>query len=133
MSFLSELWGRKKEPQLTAEQEHALRIANAVKFFDLPWDGAKKMQAAQQGVVSDILEIQAYSIRDQADRRDYCSGLSTLSRTYWQQRIEHTKMVMAKLGYADQEIEQHSRYLITKHARHFHPNRVKQARGQALG
>ncbi|MBI2234252.1 MAG: hypothetical protein HYU57_04540 [Micavibrio aeruginosavorus] len=129
MSFLSRLWSGKQAPELTEDQKRELRIAAAVKFFDLPWDGAKRMQASPLSTVSDILEIQEYSTRDQADRQHYCAGLPIPSRTYWQHRIDHTKMVMAKLGYADQEIEQHARYLTTKHASHFHPNRVKRALG----
>lgn len=126
MSLLS-LFGiaKKKPAPLTPAQEHLQFIDNTCKFFDLPWDGRKRLSEASPVEIEDIKDIRQHSERAYQDNMKYMSGVPLPScNLFWQHRIEHTALVMAKLGYREEDIAAHKKYIRAKHAgTHFPPPR----------
>ncbi len=114
MSLLS-LFGiaKTKPTPLTPAQQHLQFIDNTCHFFDLPWDGRKRLTEATANDIQDIKDIRAYSERSEGP-----------SRCFWQQRVEHTALVMTKLHYSCEEIGAHKKAIRNKHAgTHFPPPR----------
>ncbi len=118
MSLLSLFGLAKKKPEpLTPEQKHQQFVDNTCKFFDLPWDGRKRLLEASIVEIQDIKDIRKYSERAYQDNMKYMSGLPMIClNRFWQHRIEHTALVMAKLGYSEESIAAHKEHIRTKHA-----------------
>lgn len=114
-----------KPAPLTAAQLHLQFIDDTCKFFDLPWDGRKRLSEATQTEISDIKDIRAHSERAYWDSMSYLSGVPMYGcNHYWSHRVEHTALVMSKLHYSAEEIAEHKKMIRSKHAgTHFPPPR----------
>ncbi len=128
MSLLS-LFGiaKKKPAPLTPAQEHMQFIDDTCKFFDLPWDGRKRLSEATATSIQDIKDIRAHSERAYWDNMSYhtCGVPRYSGNLFWQQRIQHTALVMSKLNYTPEEIAAQKNAIRSKHAgTHFPPPRV---------
>ncbi|QQG35509.1 MAG: hypothetical protein HYS17_08195 [Micavibrio aeruginosavorus] len=130
MRLLARLWAlNAKEPatSLTVEEELEQFANDISAFFDLPWDGVKRVQAATADTKENLKTLQDYSKRQDEEHTTYCRGLPIPPLYYWSYRVEHTATAMQLLGYGEDVIKTHKAQIILAHAQHFHPDTRKKA------
>lgn len=109
----------------TFEQLHMQFIEDTCTYYDLPWDGFKRLLGASDAAIEDIKNIRALSEREHENRRPRMNGVPLYGADlFWQHRIGHTAMVMNKLDYTPEETKAHTDAIRKKHTgTHFPPTR----------